>query len=260
MTNALLLAVALACNLGALTPAERAHHAVVTEKLKSAVIARTETPSGYKFALDPKRMTIADLERWAELEGRCCPFFEFTIEPSHDGGPLTLALEGPHGVKEFIDAEFAIGKQTASRRSAAAGAFDERINVVEKEIVGIAETMPSDKYSFVPSAGEFKGVRSFARQLKHLAAANYQLGARILGEDPPNGERGEQAPDSIVTRDQILDYVRGSFAYLRRGAATIHAAPSPSLNFLIDALEHSSNHYGQIVEYLRMNGLVPPAN
>jgi hypothetical protein len=108
--------------------------------------------------------------------------------------------------------------------------------------------------------GEFKGVRSFAQQIKHLSAANYQLGARILGEDPPNGEHGEQAPASIVTKAAIINYAKGSFAYLRRGAGTIHTMPSRQLDALIDAIAHSSNHYGQMVEYLRMNGFVPPVN
>jgi uncharacterized damage-inducible protein DinB len=138
--------------------------------------------------------------------------------------------------------------------------FDDRLDVVEREVIGVAEAMPEEKYGFVPTQGEFKGVRSFAQQIKHLAAANYQLGARILGEDPPNGEHGEQAPANIVTKAAVIKYAKGSFAYLRRAAATIHTIPSPQLDALIDAIAHSSNHYGQMVEYLRMNGLVPLPN
>jgi hypothetical protein len=249
----LILVAALACNIAALTPAERKQHTVLTQKLFAAVVAREDTAGGFAFRLDRNRVALAEVREWIEKESRCCPFIDFAIDSSRDGGPLTLRLGGGKGVKEFIASEFASVKT-------AGGAFDDRIDVVEHQVIGVAEAMPEEKYSFVPTAGEFKGVRSFAQQVKHLAAANYQLGARILGEDPPNGERGEQAPASIVTKADIVKYAKGSFAYLRRAAATIHTAPSPQLNFLIDALEHSSNHYGQMVEYLRMNGLVPRAS
>src|SRR5205085_7252263 len=104
---------------------------------------------------------------------------------------------------------------------------------------------------------------------KHLAAANYRLGAKILGENPPNGEKGENAPDSVKSKADVMKYVKGSFAYLHRAAAAIDEtnATTPAqgdertrLWLLIDAIAHSSNHYGQMVEYLRMNGIVPPAS
>src|SRR5579859_1445687 len=69
------------------------------------------------------------------------------------------------------------------------------LTIAEGEFTSAADAMPEDKYSFAPSNGEFKGVRTFAEQVKHLAAANYQLGARILGEEPPVGTRNEAAPD-----------------------------------------------------------------
>ena len=140
----------------------------------------------------------------------------------------------------------------------------------EQLIVPAADAMPELKYSFAPSNGEFSGVRTFAEQVKHLAAANYQLAAATLGEEPPAGTDHEMAPDSVKTKAQIMDYLKGSFASLHRAAAALNENnmddPIPSkgnrtrLLMLNDAVVHSSEHYGQIVEYLRMNNIIPPAS
>jgi len=144
------------------------------------------------------------------------------------------------------------------------------ISETERLVVPAAEAMPELSYSFAPTNGEFKGVRTFAEQVKHLAAANYQLGAGALEEDPPVGTQNESAPASIRTKAEIMEYLRGSFACLHRAAAAISeknmnepiAAKGGRTRMwvLIDAVAHSSNHYGQMVEYLRMNGIVPPAS
>ena len=140
----------------------------------------------------------------------------------------------------------------------------------EHLVVPAADAMPESKYSFAPSSGEFLGVRTFAEQVKHLAAANYQLAAAILGEQPPAGTDHEMAPDSVETKAQVMDYLKGSFTSLHRAAAALNENnmddPIPSkgnrtrLLMLIDAVVHSSDHYGQLVVYLRMNNIVPPAS
>jgi hypothetical protein len=144
------------------------------------------------------------------------------------------------------------------------------VSETERLVVPAAEAMPESSYSFAPTNGEFKSARTFAEQVKHLAAANYQLGAGALGEDPPAGTQDESAPASIRTKAEIVEYLRGSFACLHRAAAAISeknmnqpiAAKGGRTRMwlLIDAVAHSSNHYGQMVEYLRMNGIVPPAS
>jgi hypothetical protein len=144
------------------------------------------------------------------------------------------------------------------------------LSETEKLVVPAADAMPEDKYAFAPTGGEFKGVRTFAEQVKHLAAANYQLAAGALGENPPAGTDNESAPDALKTKAEIMDYLRGSFALLLRAAASIDAKnmeqPIKSMGgrtrlwLLVDAVAHSSNHYGQMVEYLRMNNIVPPAS
>jgi uncharacterized damage-inducible protein DinB len=162
---------------------------------------------------------------------------------------------------------------TAQTRPTASQTLDFWITNTEKEVVSVADAMPEEKYTFVPTAGEFTSVRTFAEQVKHLSAANYQLAARILGENPPHGEHDETAPDSINSKAQIMNYVKGSFAALHRAVATISegnmlepvVTPAGSqqrnrLHFVVDAVAHSYDHYGQMVEYLRMNGIVPPAS
>ena len=147
--------------------------------------------------------------------------------------------------------------------------------IEEKQILDVAEAMPQEKYGFVPTAGEFKGVRSFADQLKHIAADNYLLGAGILGEKAPgNTEPGEKGSSVVQTKPEIIAYLKDSFAYMHRAAAAIddekRPIPTPGispwpegtatrLGVAIEDCVHSWDHYGQLVEYLRMNGIVPPA-
>ena len=152
--------------------------------------------------------------------------------------------------------------------------IDDWVTKWEKQLVDVAEAMPADKYSFAPSAGEFKGVRTFAQQLKHAAAANYILAASALGEQPPVDAGDEAGPESVRTKAEIVAYLKGSFAALHKAAATIDeknelikSTPiSPlqntatRLGLIVEALLHSANHYGQVVEYLRMNGVIPPAS
>jgi hypothetical protein len=142
------------------------------------------------------------------------------------------------------------------------------VTEVENQVVPAADALPEAKYSFAPVDGQFAGVRTFAGQIKHLAAANYQLAAATVGEEPPLGTDHETAPDSVKTKAQIMAYLKGSFTSLHRAAAALNEANMNNpiaakgnrtrLQMMIDSVVHSSNHYGQIVEYLRMNNIVPP--
>ena len=152
-------------------------------------------------------------------------------------------------------------------------ALDFWISNAEKHVVSAADAMPAEKYSFAPTAGEFTGARTFGQQIKHLAANNYRMAAYILNQTPSTEEESETGPEAVRSKAEIMDYVRGSFAALHRAVATITEgnmlAPVPShlpsrqntrVQFAIDAVAHSFDHYGQIVEYLRMNEIVPPAS
>jgi uncharacterized damage-inducible protein DinB len=143
----------------------------------------------------------------------------------------------------------------------------------EKQLTDVASEMPEDKYNFAPTQGEFRGVRTFAKQVKHAAAFQYLVAATILQEPVTADMADERGPDSARTKVEILVYLKESFAALNRAASTIDektafAPITPALGpasdtrigLVMSALAHSSNHYGQMVEYLRMNGIIPPAS
>jgi DinB superfamily len=100
-------------------------------------------------------------------------------------------------------------------------ALNALLGIVEHEFVDAAAAMPEDKYSFAPTHGEFKGVRTFAQQVKHAAAVNYVFGSAILGEKPPVDTGGESGPDSVKTKAKIMKFLNESFAYLRKAVASI---------------------------------------
>lgn len=150
-------------------------------------------------------------------------------------------------------------------------AIQEMISGIEKQISGVAREMPEDKYEFAPTVGEFRGVRNFAKQIKHAAAVHYLVAASILGDPVTADMSDERGPDSVRTKAEVLKYLEDSFAYLKKAAATIDeknafapikgvfgSAHDTRIGLIVVAVSHSSNHYGQVVEYLRMNGLVPP--
>src|SRR3981081_2186802 len=145
--------------------------------------------------------------------------------------------------------------------------------VVENEFVSAADAMPEDKYSFAPTNGEFKGVRTFAQQVKHVAAVNYMVGAAILEEKPPVELGGENGPDSMKTKADIVKFIKDSFAYVHKAVGTINEGnllnpiQSPfgenkvtRLGMATLIVGHCFHHYGQMVEYLRMNSIIPPAS
>src|SRR5207245_5742610 len=105
--------------------------------------------------------------------------------------------------------------------SATAQALDYWISNTETEVVSAADAMPEEKYSFAPTAGEFTGVRTFAEQIKHLAANNYRMAARILGQTTTPDQEAEAGPDAVRSKAEILDYLKGSFAALHRSTATV---------------------------------------
>jgi len=147
--------------------------------------------------------------------------------------------------------------------------------LTEKVIVSAADAMPADKYGFAPKDGEFKGVRTFGQMVKHLSATNCILSAAALGEEPPADAGDERGPEVVRTKVEILDYLNGSFARLGNAIEAIgqndtpvksspisplKSAEATRLALVVESLAHAFDHYGQMVEYLRMNGIVPPAS
>jgi len=151
--------------------------------------------------------------------------------------------------------------------------LDRVVSNTEEEFVPAAEAMPEDKFGFAPTNGEFKGVRTFAQQIKHVAAVNYEVGAAILEEKPPVDLNGEAGPASITSKADIIKFLKDSFAYVHKAVATINetnltgTVRSPFGEGKVTRLGmasaiswHAYDHYGQMVVYLRMNGIVPPAS
>ena len=99
-----------ACNLKALSSAERAQHRDLSLRLFAAVIETREENDGYAFRIAADKATLADLAAWVVLEQQCCPFFGFQIELVRDRGPVWLHLTGRAGVKEFIRDEFKVAR------------------------------------------------------------------------------------------------------------------------------------------------------
>ena len=167
----------------------------------------------------------------------------------------------------------AVAQNAKTEHLSVAQALDRGVGGVEKEFVSAAEAMPENKYSFAPTNGEFKGVRNFAEQVKHVAAVNYMVGAAILQEKPPVDTGGENGPDSVKSKAEIVKFLKDSFAYAHKAVGTINESnlvnsiKSPfgegtttRLGMAVLIVGHCFDHYGQIVEYLRMNGIVPPAS
>ncbi len=152
--------------------------------------------------------------------------------------------------------------------------LDNSVRGVEREIVSLAEAMPAEKYGFAPSNGEFSGVRTFAQQITHVAAVNYAVGASVLGEqNPTDMGQSENGPANLKTKDEVVKYLKDSFAYAHKAMASVTDQNStamvksafgnqqvPRLNMAMVPVWHTFDHYGQMVVYARMNGIVPPAS
>ena len=145
--------------------------------------------------------------------------------------------------------------------------LDKELSIIEQQVVGIADAMPEDKYSFVPTNGEFKTVRNFGEQVKHIAWANNFYYNLILGQH----FTGRPAMPTFTSKAEIMQYLRDSFALGHKAVASITPenafeplqTPVPFKTRVAMAAwapAHAYDIYGQMVEYLRMNGIVPPAS
>ena len=157
-----------------------------------------------------------------------------------------------------------------------ASVVDHEISIVEKEVVEAAEAMPEEKYNFSPQSlniagSDYKDVRTFGEQVKHIAASNYLIWSPINGEKAPDTANEGKGPDTMKAKADIVKFLKDSFAYGHKTVATLTAAnlvePIPfgknkttRLFLSTFAAAHAFDHYGQMAEYLRMNGIVPPAS
>jgi uncharacterized damage-inducible protein DinB len=137
-------------------------------------------------------------------------------------------------------------------------------NEVGRKLIAMAEDFPEDKYDFKPTPAQ----RSFAEQLLHAAGANYFFTNPVMGKEPPAAEDPKR--DQYKSKADIVAFVKKSFA---DGAAAIQSKGEKGLttevvyfdhqkarvlDIAYGLIEHSGEHYGQLVVYYRLAGLVPP--
>jgi uncharacterized damage-inducible protein DinB len=170
-------------------------------------------------------------------------------------------------------AAFAQAAKTKDERRTVTELLQRNVSNFEHEFVPAVDAMPADKFDFAPTNGEFKGARTFGQQVKHVAAVNYELAAALLEQKPPVDIGDESGPASITSKDDILKYLKASFEYVHKAIATVSdsnltgTVKSPfgegavsRLGLAMSVPSHGFDHYGQMVVYLRMNGIVPPAS
>lgn len=165
-------------------------------------------------------------------------------------------------------------QQTQQTPPTVASAVDRDISAVEKLVVEAAEAMPEEKFGFSPEnlnlpGSEYKGVRTFAMEVKHIATSNWFIWSALTGEKLPEGLNDGNSPANLKSKRDIIQFLKDSFALGHRAAATlttenmlqtIRNGQTTRLSRATFGVAHAYDHYGQMVEYLRMNGIVPPAS
>jgi hypothetical protein len=150
--------------------------------------------------------------------------------------------------------------------------YDRQLTLLETDVMSLARAVRPDQFDFVPPGDGFTGVRSFGEQIRHLATTLTIAAARILEAEPPQQPgRHNNGPAGLHSRDDILAYLEASFAYARKAVTALNAGnhletvgsvfgPSSRGSIAIGMTCHGYNHYGQMVVYARMNGIVPPGS
>ena len=159
-----------------------------------------------------------------------------------------------------------------------AKSFDALLNIFEGEMMGVVKEMPAEKYNFAPSQTIFqesqktdylspnnKGVRTFGQMVGHVAQANYSLASAISGMKP---DADVKAIGNLTDKDKLVAALQGSFDFAHKAIGTLttqnafekvrgEQTRASMAGFIV---AHGFDHYGQLVEYLRMNGMIPPAS
>jgi hypothetical protein len=170
----------------------------------------------------------------------------------------------------------AAAPQTPAPLASISAIVDRQVSNYERLIMGVADAMPEEKYNFTPASlnipgAAFSNVRTFAVLLKHTAAANYGFWGAVAGEAQPSNLKGPNGPEELKTKAEIVQFLRESFAVGHRAAKMLTPENAlervsflnqsqPRLYFATNTVIHAADEYGQMVEYLRMNGIVPPAS
>jgi hypothetical protein len=151
--------------------------------------------------------------------------------------------------------------------------FDKQLSYVQHEVMDVVETMPAGKYGFAPTQGAYAHARTFGVQARHIAFCLNEVAVALLRE-PMLPHPDQEGPRNLTSKDEITRYLNDAFAHAHHALGTLtddnllEQIPDPYVagrhTTRLDAasifLSHTWDHYGQIVEYLRMNGLVPPGH
>ena len=164
---------------------------------------------------------------------------------------------------------------------APAEALNSLLSMTESQMISLVKAFPADKYGFAPSAAlfapgqqtEYAGVRTFGALVIHVAQANYALGSHLSGLKP---NIDLTLLPKLIYKDEIIAALEDSFAFDHKAIGTITNAnafediggrtpsgatiPSTRSTQAAYIAVHASDEYGQMVEYLRMNGIGPPAS
>ena len=147
-----------------------------------------------------------------------------------------------------------------------------QLDLLERDLVGLAQAMPAELYDSRPGDGAFTGVRTFGEQIRHIATMIYMTAAIVLGEKSPCGPGADDnGPDTVQGKDQILAYLEGSLDYARQAIASLtvdnqleplrtYFGTQPRVEVAAGLMYHSYNHYGQMVAHARLRGVVPPSS
>lgn len=164
--------------------------------------------------------------------------------------------------------ESAPAKPAVGTQMAPAETYGKLLSLIEKEFVSAAEAMPEDKFNFAPpeAAGDFKGVRSFSAQVKHVAGSNYYFFGKP-GTTEADVKAKEDAIEKLTTKAEIIQALKDSLTQAHSYVDGITAQNAFVMTengtrggMAAFGIAHMMDHYGQMVEYLRMNSIVPPAS
>jgi len=151
---------------------------------------------------------------------------------------------------------------------------DREVTTIEGLVIGAAEAMPEAEFNFSPETlkiqrSDYQDVRSFAAELKHIGASNYLLWSPVTGDKLPGDVQNGSGPEKLKSKAEIIQFVKDSFTLGHKAAASLTpenmlqvpaGSKSCRLYLATFGVAHAYDHYGQMVEYLRMNGIVPPAS
>src|SRR5579871_1426351 len=124
-------------------------------------------------------------------------------------------------MKSLLTTMLLLGASAASGADTIAQLYDSDVVRVEREILPLVQAMPADKFNFAPTNGTFTGVRTFGLQARHIATEIYRVSAAVLGEKPPDLGPTDNGPDSLKTKDQIVEYFKGAVALAHRAANSL---------------------------------------